>query len=152
VRKKKRRKKQSCEKVEKPKTLIKFTKQYQIIKICIQNVTGVFFFFYLPPKLTLESRLWKQLFKSNLTFYEIFYAVWKITVFLRRVVHQLFKSNLIFCIICVFNRQFEKSVFLTRVVHSQSILQRHLWRQIKKNTLIFTLHFESGIFTKAYNT
>jgi hypothetical protein len=48
VRKKKERKKkkQSCEKVEKPKTLIKFTKQYQIIKICIQNVTGVFFFLF----------------------------------------------------------------------------------------------------------
>jgi hypothetical protein len=29
---------------------------------------------------------------------------------------QLFKSNLTFCIVCVFNLQFEKSVFSRRVV------------------------------------
>jgi hypothetical protein len=32
---------------------------------------------------------------------------------------QLFKSNLTFCVVCVFNSQFEKSVFLSRVVYSQ---------------------------------
>jgi hypothetical protein len=48
---------------------------------------------------------------------------------------QLFKSNLTFCIVCVFNRQFEKSVFLRRVVHSQSTHQRQLRRQIKKPPL-----------------
>jgi hypothetical protein len=29
---------------------------------------------------------------------------------------QLFKSNLTFCVVCVFNLQFEKAVFLRRVV------------------------------------
>jgi hypothetical protein len=43
---------------------------------------------------------------------------------------QLFKSNLTFCVVCIFNLQFEKSVFLRRVVHSQSTLQRQLRRQI----------------------
>jgi hypothetical protein len=38
---------------------------------------------------------------------------------------QLFKSNLTFCVVCVFNLQFEKSVFLRRVVHSQSTLKHH---------------------------
>jgi hypothetical protein len=52
--------------------------------------------------------------------------------FLKRVVNQLFKSNLTFRVVCVFNLQFEKSVFLRRVVHSQSIFQRQLRRQ-KKN-------------------
>jgi hypothetical protein len=47
----------------------------------------------------------------------------------------LFKSNLTFCVVCVFNLQFEKSVFLRRVVHSQSVLQRQLRRKILKNTL-----------------
>jgi hypothetical protein len=51
--------------------------------------------------------------------------------FLRRVVDQVFKSNLTFCVVCVFNLQFEKSVFSRRVVQSQSTLPR----QIKKNTL-----------------
>jgi hypothetical protein len=37
---------------------------------------------------------------------------------------QLFKSNLTFSVVCVFNLHFEKSVFFRRVVHSQSILQR----------------------------
>jgi hypothetical protein len=55
--------------------------------------------------------------------------------FLRRVVHQLFKSNLTFCVVCVFNLKYEKSVFLRRVVHSQSTLQRQLRYQILKNTL-----------------
>jgi hypothetical protein len=32
------------------------------------------------------------------------------SVFLRRVVHQLFKSNLTFSVVCVFNLQFEKSI------------------------------------------
>jgi hypothetical protein len=50
------------------------------------------------------------------------------------VVHQLFKSNLTFCVVCVFNIQFEKSVFLRRVDHSQSTLQRQLRHQIKKKT------------------
>jgi hypothetical protein len=40
--------------------------------------------------------------------------------FLRRLVDQLFKSNLTFCVVCVFNRHFEKSVSLRRVVLSQS--------------------------------
>jgi hypothetical protein len=31
--------------------------------------------------------------------------------FLRRVVDQLFKSNLTFCVVCVFNLQFEKLCF-----------------------------------------
>jgi hypothetical protein len=44
---------------------------------------------------------------------------------------QLFKSNLTFCVVCVFNLQFEKSVFLIPVVHPQSTLQDH----ILKNTL-----------------
>jgi hypothetical protein len=43
---------------------------------------------------------------------------------------QLFKSNLTFFVICVFNLQFEKSMFLRRVVHSQSTLQRQLRCQI----------------------
>jgi hypothetical protein len=54
------------------------------------------------------------------------------SVFLRRVVDQLFKSNLTFCVVCVFNLQFEKSLFLRRVVHSQFTLQRQLRRQILK--------------------
>jgi hypothetical protein len=48
---------------------------------------------------------------------------------------QLLKSNLTFCGVCVVNLQFEKSVFLRRLVHSQSTLQRQLRRQILKNTL-----------------
>jgi hypothetical protein len=36
------------------------------------------------------------------------------SLFLRRVVDQLFKSNLTFCAVCVFNLQFEKSVVLRR--------------------------------------
>jgi hypothetical protein len=62
---------------------------------------------------------------------------------------QLFKSNTTFCVVCVFNLQFEKSVFLRRVVHSQSILQRQLRREILKNTFTSLLitqtspsHFE----------
>jgi hypothetical protein len=43
---------------------------------------------------------------------------------------QMFKSNLTFCVVCVFNLQFEKSLFLRGVVHSQSSLQRQLRRQI----------------------
>jgi hypothetical protein len=43
---------------------------------------------------------------------------------------QLFKFNLTFCVVCVFNLQFEKSVFLRRVVHSQSTLHRQLRHQI----------------------
>jgi hypothetical protein len=54
--------------------------------------------------------------------------------FLRRMVHQMFKSNLTFCVVCVFELQFEKSVFLRQVAHSQSALQRQLGRQILKNT------------------
>jgi hypothetical protein len=42
------------------------------------------------------------------------------------------KSNLFFSVLCVFNLQFEKEVFLRRVVHSQLTLQRQLRRQIKK--------------------
>jgi hypothetical protein len=52
--------------------------------------------------------------------------------FLRRVLDQLFKYNFAFCVFCVFNLQCEKSVFLRRVVHSQSTFQRQLRRQIKK--------------------
>jgi hypothetical protein len=51
------------------------------------------------------------------------------------MVHQLFKSNLTFFVVCVFILQFEKSVFLRRMVHSQSTLQRQFRRQILKNTL-----------------
>jgi hypothetical protein len=35
---------------------------------------------------------------------------------------QLFKSNLTFAVVCVFNLELEKSGFLRRVVHSQSTL------------------------------
>jgi hypothetical protein len=56
---------------------------------------------------------------------------WKNQSSLRRVVDQLFKSNLAFCVVCVFNLQFEKSVFLRRLVLLQSTLQR----QFFKNTL-----------------
>jgi hypothetical protein len=49
---------------------------------------------------------------------------------------QLFKSNLTFCVFLIM--LFEKSVFLKRVVHPQSTLQRQLRRQIKKKT---PLHF-----------
>jgi hypothetical protein len=41
---------------------------------------------------------------------------------------QLYKSNLTFCVVCVFNLQL---VFLRGMVHSQSTLQR----QILKSTL-----------------
>jgi hypothetical protein len=44
---------------------------------------------------------------------------------------QLF--NLTFCVIFVFNLEFEKLVFLRQVVHSQSTLQRQLRRQIFRN-------------------
>jgi hypothetical protein len=46
-----------------------------------------------------------QLFKSNLTFCVFLICSLKNQSFLRRVVHQRFKSNLTFC---VFNLQFEK--------------------------------------------
>jgi hypothetical protein len=62
------------------------------------------------------------------------------SVFLRRVVDKLFKSNLAFCVVCVFNLQFEKSVFLKRVVHSQSICQRQLRFQIKKKTHFYVTY------------
>jgi hypothetical protein len=42
----------------------------------------------------------------------------------------LFKSNLTFCVVCVFNLQFEKFVIFRRVVYSQSTLQHQLRRQI----------------------
>jgi hypothetical protein len=45
---------------------------------------------------------------------------------------QLFKSKLTFCFVCVFNLQFQKSLFLRRVVRSQPTLQRQLRRRIKK--------------------
>jgi hypothetical protein len=63
---------------------------------------------------------------------------------------QLFNSNLTFCDVCVFNLQFEQPVFLRRVVHSQSTLQRQLRRKIKKKktpfTLVSNLNFETSIF------
>jgi hypothetical protein len=52
-----------------------------------------------------------QLFKSNLIF--SVFLICKNLSFLRRVVHQLFESNLTFCVVSVFNLRFEKSVFLT---------------------------------------
>jgi hypothetical protein len=55
---------------------------------------------------------------------------------------QLFKSNFSFCVVCVFNLQFEESVFLRRVVHSQSTHQRQLLRQIKKKTPLPTYLIE----------
>jgi hypothetical protein len=70
-----------------------------------------------------------QQFTSNLTFWVfLMCSSLKNQSFLRRLVHQLFKSNLTFCVIC--NLQFENSVFLRRMVHSQSTLQRQLRRQI----------------------
>jgi hypothetical protein len=42
---------------------------------------------------------------------------------------QLFKSNLTFCVFCVFNLQFEKSVFLRRLFNA------NLDAKLKKNTL-----------------
>jgi hypothetical protein len=51
----------------------------------------------------------------------------------------LFKSNLTFCVVCVFNLQVEKLVFLRRVVHSQSTRQRQLRRQILKMSLLSTV-------------
>jgi hypothetical protein len=53
------------------------------------------------------------------------------------MVHQMFGSNLTFCVVCVFELQFEKSVFLRQVAHSQSALQRQLGRQILKNTFTY---------------
>jgi hypothetical protein len=44
------------------------------------------------------------------------------SVFFKRVVHQLFKSNLTFCVVCVFDLQFEKSVFLREwFVHNRLV-------------------------------
>jgi hypothetical protein len=45
---------------------------------------------------------------------------------LRRVVHQLVKSTLTFCVVCILTLQYEKSVFLRRVIRSQSTLQSPL--------------------------
>jgi hypothetical protein len=75
-----------------------------------------------------------KLFKSNHTFCVFLICNLKNHPFLRRKIDQLFKFNLTFCVVCVINLQFEKSVFLRRVVHSQSTLQRQLRRQIKKKT------------------
>jgi hypothetical protein len=61
--------------------------------------------------------------------------------FLRRVVDQLFKSNLTFCVVFVFNLQFEKLVFLRRMVPSQSTLQRQIE---KKNTLYISQMISIG--------
>jgi hypothetical protein len=63
--------------------------------------------------------------------------VFNMQSFLRQMVHQMFKSNLTFCVVCVFELQFEKSVFLRQVAHSQSALQRQLGRQILKNTFTY---------------
>jgi hypothetical protein len=49
---------------------------------------------------------------------------------------QLFKSNLTFCVFMFFDLQFKKLVFLTRVVHSQSTLQRQIKKK-KKHPLLF---------------
>jgi hypothetical protein len=59
---------------------------------------------------------------------------------------QLFKSNLTFCVACVSNLHFEKSVFLKRVVHSQSTLQRQpvgFW-EIVPNSI--TAHLLAELF------
>jgi hypothetical protein len=57
-----------------------------------------------------------QLFKSNLTFCVFLICSLKNQSFLKRVVDQLLKSNLTFFVVCIFNLEFEKSVFLKRVV------------------------------------
>jgi hypothetical protein len=69
------------------------------------------------------------------------------------------QSSLTFCVVCVFNMQFEKSMFLRRVAHSQSSLQRLLRRQIKKKkhllqsilTLIFYCFYPSQRFLFIYD-
>jgi hypothetical protein len=71
------------------------------------------FFFNLASKLALKSRLGTH---------------HRITT----LIDQLFKPNLTFCLVCIFDLQFENSVFLRRIVRSQSTLQRQLRRQIKK--------------------
>jgi hypothetical protein len=98
------------------------------------GLTGVFFLFGVAGveesivNATLDYN--SDQFKSNLTFCVFLICSLKNQPFLRRVVHELFKSNLTFCVVYVFNLQFEKSVFLRRVVHTQSTLQRQLRRQI----------------------
>jgi hypothetical protein len=59
---------------------------------------------------------------------------------------QLCKSNLTFCVACVSKLQFEKSVFLKRVVRSQSTLQRQpvgFW-EIVPNSI--TAHLLAELF------
>jgi hypothetical protein len=85
---------------------------------------GVFFNFALKSGLQVY-----QLFKSNITFC-VFLIIMQFEKSVTPVDGQLFKSNLTFCVVCVFNLQFEKSVFLGRVVHSQSTIHR------QKNTLL----------------
>jgi hypothetical protein len=91
------------------------------------NLTNVFllhnrcFFFNLASKLTLKSRLGTH---------------HRITT----LIDQLFKPNLTFCLVCIFNLQFENSVFLRRIVRSQSTIQRQLRRQILKNTLYIGIY------------
>jgi hypothetical protein len=75
---------------------------------------------------------------DQLTFCVFLICSLKNQSFLRRIVHQPFKSNVTFSVVCVFNLQFEKSVFLKRMVHSQLTLQRQLRRQIKKKTPLCT--------------
>jgi hypothetical protein len=47
----------------------------------------------------------------------------------------VFKSNLTFCVVCVFNLEFEKSVFLRRVGHS--LFNANFDPLFKKNTIFF---------------
>jgi hypothetical protein len=69
-----------------------------------------------------------QLFKSHVLRFLI--CSLKNKSFLKGVVDQLFKSDLTFWVVCVFNLQFEKSVFLRRAVHSELTLQRKLRRHL----------------------
>jgi hypothetical protein len=50
--------------------------------------------------------------------------------FLRRVIDQLFKSYLTFCVFCFLIYTLKNQCVLRRVVHSQSIVQRQLRRKI----------------------
>jgi hypothetical protein len=59
---------------------------------------------------------------------------------------QLFKSNLTFCVVCVFNMQFEKSVFLRRwFIHNRLINANFDAKFKKKHT--FTYIFDRALST-----
>jgi hypothetical protein len=58
--------------------------------------------------------------------------------FLRQVVHQLFKSNLTFCAVCVFNLQFEKSVVQQLFISNLTFCA----------VCVFNLQFEKSMFLR----